>query len=115
MEKYLRVMADYSCTGLWNIDRVNIDVENLGLSESTVKAFNDWCMEYERNDDYLPEEFRSDPQFDLMDFSLKGLELAMLIKSELGEDWKVVYFDEWKMLSLLDARCGRRDEYEYEV
>ena len=115
MEKYLRVMADYSSTGLWNKDGVNVEADDLGLSEVVLKSLNDWCLEYERNDDYLPEEYRTDPRFDMKGFSERGLEVAKLIKSELGEDYKVVYFDEFKMVTILDARCGRRDEYEYEV
>ena len=114
MEKYLRVMADYSSTGLWNKDGINVEVDSLGLSEGVLKSLDDWCLEYERNNDYLPEEYRTDPRFNLKEFSERGLEVAKLIKSEL-KDFKIVYFDEFKMVTMLDARCGRRDEYEYEV
>jgi hypothetical protein len=114
MDKYLRVMADYMSTGLWNKDGANVETAGLGLSEGALKALDDWCLEYMKNDDYLPEELRSDPRFDLRGFSARGLEVAKLIKSEL-KDYKIVYFDEFKMVTMLDARSCDRADYEHEV
>ena len=114
MEKYLRVMADYSSTGLWNKDGINVEVDGLGLSDTTLHNLREWTGWYENNDDYLPEEHRSDPRFDLRGFSARGLEVAKLIKSEL-QDWKIVYFDEFKMVTMLDAKSCDRADYEHEV
>jgi len=110
MDKYLRVMADYSSTGLWNKDGSNVDVGDYALSPETVKALSDWCDLYETNDDYLEESDRKHPMFDLQAFSAQGLDVAKAIKRDLP-DYNVIYFDEFKLTTV---RRTWRDRLAYE-
>ena len=114
MDKYLKVMADYSSSGLWRRDGVNVYEHAYGLSSNTLLTLAEWCNWYESNDSYLGELDRKDPPFDLKSFSERGLEVARMIKEELP-DWEIVYFDEHMMMALMDDTCGRRDVYEYSV
>lgn len=113
MIKYVRVMADYCSTGLWDENGVNACVEGYNLSPETINALAAWCHEYELNDDYLPFIDRKVPAFDVKAFSERGLEVAKMIKRDLT-DWKVIYFDEYA-LSLHKGPREDRAPYEYEV
>lgn len=109
--KYVKVMADYCSTGLWNKDGINMDVAFYTLSPPTVNALRDWCLWYEKNDDYMPEGQRKRPPFDIEAFATEGLRVAKMIKADLP-DYTVMYFDE-----LLLDRLGQVEDrrYEYEV
>lgn len=113
MSKYLRVMADYCSTGLWNKLGSNVDVEDYDLSDETKLALAIWCRWYEHNDDYKPDKDRKLPLFDLKSFSQQGLVVAKLIKRDLP-DYEIVYFDEYA-LSIMDSGVDHRLLYEYPV
>jgi hypothetical protein len=91
--KYLKVMADYSSTGLWRADGCNVDPENYNLSAETLKLLMAWCDLYEYNDDYLDPNQRKQPTFDIKTFSEQGLQVSEAIKKDLP-DYMIVYFDE---------------------
>lgn len=107
---YVRVMADYCSTGLWNENGENVDVDDYALSTSTIKALKEWCHLYEHNDDWKPFIDRKIPAFDIKSFSEKGLEIAKMVKLDLPQ-FKVVYFDEYAFLQHKDSL----EMYEYEV
>jgi hypothetical protein len=112
MKKYLKVMADYSSTGLWDKDGFNVEVENYNLSQETLDALKAWTNLYEINDDYLCHEDRKLPLFDLEEFSKQGLIIAKAIKRELP-DFEIVYFDEFAVMKSCDIT--NRLIYEYPV
>jgi hypothetical protein len=117
--EYLKVMADYCSTGLWDEDGINVEVENFKLSPLTIRTLKDWCNLYEENDDYLDPLDRRFPPFDLKSFSEQGLIVAKMIKRDLP-DYMIIYFDDYAL-----SREGRgnqpesdteaRLKYEYEV
>ena len=91
-KKYLKVMADYCSTGLWNEEGFNVEISNHHLSLKSRTLLEAWCNLYETNDDYLPEEEQSG-SFDMGSFCKKGFLVASLIKRDLP-DYKIVYFNE---------------------
>lgn len=116
MSKYLKVMADYSSTGLWNEEGLNVEVENYPLSQETVRALKIWTRLYERNDNYLDSADRKLPMFDLKTFSKQGFKVALMIKNDLP-DYQIEYFDEYMFenmdeYSRVPAACR---PFEYQV
>lgn len=94
MTEKIKVMADYASTGLWDVDSYKmIEVDSLGLSEPLKKELSDWIAFYEKNcEDWKPSEDRK-LDFDYAEFTQKGKELALKLKSELPAV-KVCYFQE---------------------
>jgi len=116
MKSYLRVMADYSSSGLWNREGMNVEPrfefhDDHKLSPQTLQALKEWCSWYEQNDDYLSEDARRIPLFDLKSFSDLGFAIAKMIKHDLP-DYEIVYFDEWAMTQ---HNRQARSKYEYEI
>ena len=94
--KFLKVMADYSSTGLWDQDGINVSLDNYNLSESTRLALDLWVNWYEENDDWKSESERKG--FGLIKFSELGLRVAQAIKKDLP-DFEIVYFDEFVLMA----------------
>lgn len=88
--KYVRVMADYSSDGLRH-------------------RLAAWCLRYEDNTDYLPDDHPDRKPFDYAPFATEGREIALAIKAELP-DWTVIYFDEAE----LDAASSTADRALFE-
>lgn len=111
-EKYLRVMADYCSTGLWDKSGCNVDPEDYPLSEATKKLLDEWQQLYEENDDWKEPEQRKTPPFDIPSFAKQGLEVAKAVKRDLP-DYTIVYFDEEKS----NQTDGHEDRkiFEYEI
>jgi hypothetical protein len=115
--RWVKVMADYSSTGLWDSNGANAEEDFVPMSAALKARLHAWCLWYEKNEDYLdtPESI-----FDYVSFSAEGLAVAKAIKAELP-DWTVVYFDEAKMPGIAEGTEGvkgraiPREEYEYEV
>lgn len=105
--KYIKLMADYSSTGVWERGGANADLSEFPLSESLQKEITDWCDYYEINDDWQAPENRRQPLFDLKSFSIVGLAIAKKIKKELP-DYQVMYFDEYKS-------SQKESRYLYEI
>lgn len=115
--RWVKVMADYSSSGLWNSNGANADVDFVPMSAALRARLDAWCLWYEKNEDYLGTP---DSDFDYVSFCAEGLAVAKAIKAELP-DWTVVYFDESKMPGIAPGteraggRAVPREEYEYEV
>jgi hypothetical protein len=92
MDNYIKLMADYTSTGLWDIRGRSVDPSYLPVSDELHERIARWTDAYELNDDYLPEEFRSG-KFNTLQFSNEGANIARSIKIELPH-WTVTYFDE---------------------
>lgn len=92
MEKYVKLMADYCSSGVWEIDGIMMDIDALPISERLRVAIRKWVDYYETNDDYLAEDDRTS-DFDVDFFGEEGYKIAKLIKAELP-DWTVMYYDE---------------------
>lgn len=103
---WVRVMADYAATGLWDKEGVNISVDTVPISRALAFELGAWQSHY----DLLADG----PEWDerrKQHHAKWGLRIAQWVKEELPE-WTVIYFDESKL------RLGHdqpRDEFEYEV
>lgn len=91
--KYVKIMADYSSTGLWDKDGLNIEHDCLNLSENTLFQLKKWVEWYEKNNSWNDPKYIVN-SFDMPSFAQAGLNVAKLIKKELP-DWTIVYFDEY--------------------
>ncbi|WP_063812538.1 hypothetical protein [Burkholderia cenocepacia] len=115
--RWVRVMADYSSNGIWAQSGGSAELEYLPVSVALHQRLAAWCVWYEKNDDYLPEEERK-ANFDYAAFSAEGLAIAKAVKAELP-DWTVVYFDEAKFRALMGPPippvARSRSDFEYEV
>ena len=105
--KYIKLMADYSSSGVWERSGSNVSLSDFYLSENLQKEITDWSDYYEINDDWMPKKERRKPIFDLKSFSIVGLSIAKKIKEELPS-YQVMYFDEYRL-------SKKNPHYFYEV
>jgi hypothetical protein len=90
-DKYLKIMADYSSSGLWDREGKMIDIEDVPeLPFWWVPRFKEWTEKYEDNDDWMED---SDGDFPYEKFSADGRVLAQKLANVL-KDWEIWYFDE---------------------
>jgi hypothetical protein len=110
---WVKVMADYSATGLWDSTGVPLEHDEVPISLALRERLSAWCNRYELNEDYLPG---AEGSFDYAGFSADGLAIAKALKTELP-DWTVVYFDEREMRAALAKQIStpERASYEFEV
>jgi len=92
MEKYVKLMADYCSSGVWESNGIMMSIDDLPVSDTLKMTISDWVRYYETNDSYLGEDGYGD-LFDVQQFSEQGLNIAKAIKQELPE-WRVMYYDE---------------------
>ncbi|MBD1936406.1 hypothetical protein H6F73_03590 [Microcoleus sp. FACHB-68] len=96
MFKRIKLMTDYDCYPLWDIDDPgDIDPSELPLSEETVKRLLQWQQTYEgimNWDDPHSAGFASEA--DRVAFEEEGISLWQQLQQELGNDWEVSYFSE---------------------
>lgn len=98
-KKYLRVMADYDSSGLWDNKGLEVIPEDIPeIPFWFIPKLKAWANEYEDNDSYLED---SENDFPLKEFSEKGLELAQKL-AKVMPDWEIWYYDEHKMVQSLD-------------
>jgi hypothetical protein len=112
-ERWIRLSADNSSTGIWLSDGAMADPEELPVSAHLHARIATWCGWYEQSRDYLPPEERP-ASFDWKAFSFEGLSIARAIKTQLP-DWTIVYFDHGAYLKAVEKGNQVRDAYEYEV
>lgn len=105
MSNYVKLMADYCASGVWNREGVNVDIDSIPLPYWLKQMITDWVALYDR------ESF-DDKNFDYAKFSKDGYALAVKMKQNLPADWEVFYFDEVKARDL--GRTGF-DNYLYEI
>ena len=84
-DNYVKLMADYTSTGVWDTFGHSILPGSLPISESLKNRITEWQAEYDK--------YAFDAGFDIKTFSRIGLSLAGDIKDELP-GWVVIYFDE---------------------
>jgi hypothetical protein len=112
--RWVKVMAEYSSSGLWDSNGTHADEDFVPMSEALKARLKAWCLWYEKNEDYLDTP---DPAFDYVSFSAEGFAIAKAIKAELP-DWTVIYFDEAKMPGIAKGSEGRAiplETFQYEV
>ncbi|MBN3762008.1 hypothetical protein [Burkholderia sp. Ac-20365] len=112
-ERWIRLSADNSSTGIWLRDGAMAEPEELPVSSQLHSRIDTRCWWYEQSKDYLPPEERP-AFFDWDAFSQEGLSIACAIKMELP-DWTVVYFDMGAYLRSVKNEDSSRETYEYEV
>lgn len=89
LPKKLRVMADYSSSGIWVMESMlgfrhgMVDYGSLGLPEDLANRFKRWINIHDNN--------LSDKGLNLEDFDKMGLQLAKDLKKFLGTDAYVEY------------------------
>jgi len=88
MAKYVRLMADYCSSGVWDENGTNIDINDLPIHYWLKSMITEWQAEYDRVS--LEEDL-----FDVQLFAKNGYALAFKLKQNLP-DWTVMYFDESK-------------------
>lgn len=113
--RWVRVMADYSCDGVWDIEGNSCGTEELPISPALVERLRCWQAHYEAVEDAIEEENRLPRESDWTNFSAEGLAIARALKAELP-GWTVFYFDEAKACVVpLDGKRRLRSTFEYEI
>lgn len=94
MNKTLKLMTDYDCFPLWDVnDGLNIVPDSLPLPEEIKLRLERWAKYYDETlsrDDPLSSKFRSEEEE--LAFENEGKALWQILKEELGADYKVIYF-----------------------
>ena len=97
MSKTMKLMADYGCFPLWESrdddPSGNVNPNDLLLSADLRSALARWSNLYDQtlNQDYPPDSgFRTVTEEDA--FEIEGHRLWKELQSELGGEYKVVYF-----------------------
>ncbi|PHY94263.1 hypothetical protein CSR02_06290 [Acetobacter pomorum] len=108
-QKWVRVMGEYVCDGLWQQDGCPACADDLPISAELRQRLLAWAERYNAYD--VPPEPTS-PPFDMEAFATEGLAIACAIKAELP-DWTVIYFDEQQVDDTY--RDQPRSDYEYEI
>ena len=86
MSKYVKLMADFCSTGVWNEKGASIDIDSLPIHFWLKTMINEWQATYDR------EGFDMFA-FNVKAFSKNGYALAVKLKQNLP-DWTVMYYDE---------------------
>jgi hypothetical protein len=110
-ESFIKVTADYGSSGLWVLPFPGsvslggcISPEETGLSPEARDKLAEWHKVFDEHDDPWPEE---DP-FDYATFDIKGLEVAKLLKTELGESVYVEY-NSFREIKNVDGKAEEMD------
>ncbi len=94
MVKRLKLMPDYECFALWDIDSVeNVDPANLPISDDLKARIGRWEDQY---DDTLNQDDPTESGFpsvdDEADFDSEGRLICKELRDELGETYNAIYF-----------------------
>ncbi|MGP9810348.1 hypothetical protein ACTZWT_02415 [Rhodopseudomonas sp. NSM] len=109
VDRWVRIMCDYSADGVWDKQGRSISAEDLPLPSDIQCMLLGWQEWYEASDgggDDLPP-------FDGAAHAAFGLYIARKVKRALP-DWTVIYFDESR-LPRSGAPALPRHVYEYEI
>ena len=93
--RYLKLMADYQCFPLWenSSDLVgNVDPISLPISENLISRLNEWAEVFDATlnlNDPVRSGFSSEKL--KVEFHEKGHDLCLLLQSELGGNYSVIY------------------------
>jgi hypothetical protein len=96
MPKKIKLMPDYECSPLWDIDEGGeITPDELPLSEETSDRLKMWARKYDRTLDKKDPKssgFKSSEEEEA--FEAEGRKLWEDIQKELGDDYEVLYFSQ---------------------
>lgn len=113
--KWVRVMGDYSSTGIWHWQGYEMDPDDLPVPADIKARLASWAARYHGAHDSWRDgdadnfaALQEDDRY-LRAYSDEGLSLARAIKACLP-DWTVVYFDED-----LSARHAIRARFMFEI
>ena len=95
MSKYVRLMADFCSSGVWDENGTNLDIDSLPIHFWLKSMIGEWQAQYDREVDPSSMD-----DFDVKTFAKHGYALAVKLKQNLP-DWTVMYFDESKAYSNL--------------
>lgn len=101
MSKYVRLMADFCSSAVWDENGTNIDIDDVPMHYWLKSMITQWQAWYDREGDTQ--------DFDYKTFSKHGFALAYKLKQNLP-DWTVVYFDE-----AASYEGKPRSEYQKEI
>ncbi len=79
---FVKLMADYSSSGVWSKDGSMMDLEELPISQRLFDDIYKWTLWYEQSEFYLDVEDRKRP-FDLKGFNKQGANLHKRLQREL--------------------------------
>jgi hypothetical protein len=91
--KHLKVMADYHCFPIWDIDEPNnIDPHTLPLSEALIAKLMQWAARYDNtlNTEYPPSSGFLDTD-SAVSFIHDGKDLTESLRNELSDDYSITY------------------------
>jgi hypothetical protein len=113
--RWVRIMPEYSCDGVWDIEGNSCGAEELPISPALVERLRRWQACYEAIEDAVQEEDRLHRESDWTNFSAEGRAIARAVKAELP-NWTVFYFDEARACVVpLDRKRRLRSTVEYEI
>ena len=93
--RYLKLMADYHCFPLWenSSDLVgNVDPASIPISENLTSKLNEWAEIFDATlnlNDPVRSGFAAEKL--KIEFHDKGHDLCLSLKSELGDNYSVIY------------------------
>ena len=94
MSKRLKLLPDYECFALWDVDGIeNIDPAKLPISDQLKSRISNWEDAYDgtlNQDDPTESGFNS--QEEEASFEKEGRLIWKALKEELGEEYEVSYF-----------------------
>jgi len=96
MYKKIKLMADFDCYPLWDLDDAgDIDPASLPLISETIARLGKWQKSYDRIinwEDPASSDFASEE--DRVAFEREGISLWQQLQKELGYEYQVVYKSE---------------------
>lgn len=95
MLKRLKLMADYNCDPLWDLDVIdNLSPDLLPLSRNLVNRLQNWQALFDRtlNQDYPPDSSFVSVEAEIA-FEREGLAIAKQLQAELGDEYEIYYQD----------------------
>ena len=109
VERWVRIMADYSADGVWHRDGCSGDADGLPVGKDLVARIRTWQSWYDAS---APTSADDASDWDSAAFAAEGLAIARAVKAELP-DFTVIYFDEHRA-RFADPK-GSRSAFEYEI
>lgn len=112
---YVKLMADYCSSGLWNKAGANIDPSEVPINDELKERLELWCRWYEKNPGYLEpkEKAKGYPEyfFDTAAFSREGRLIAKEMRKQLPNNWVIEYVNEDKLETAVTKGRPQRDDY----
>jgi hypothetical protein len=97
--KWVRIMCEWTCEGIWDKTGIPRSIEDLPVSEVLQARIMAWQERYEEIDGLDECDFNAPPVIPdrsrWIAFSADGLKIAQEVKRELP-DWTVMYHDEFQ-------------------